>query len=54
LLRNGIIMFEYLRNMVAIEGERTFFVGLPLKLPDSDGAPARAIAIDGLKVGIAE
>ncbi len=49
LLRNGIIMFEYLRNMGAIKGERTFFVGLPLKLPDSDGAPARAIAIDGLK-----
>jgi arylformamidase len=54
LLRNGIIMFEYLRNMGAIEGERTFFVGLPLKLPDSDGAPARAIAIDRLDVEIAE
>jgi kynurenine formamidase len=54
LLRNGIIMFEYLRNMGAIEGERTFFVGLPLKLPDSDGSPARAIAIEGLDVEIAE
>lgn len=47
LLANGIIMFEYLCNMGAIEGDRTFFVGLPLKLPDSDGAPARAIAIEG-------
>ena len=47
-------MFEYLRNMGAIKGARTFFVGLPLKLPDSDGAPARAIAIDGLGAVVAE
>lgn len=48
LLRSGVIMFEYLCNMMAIEGERTFFVGLPLKMPDSDGAPMRAIAIEGM------
>jgi len=48
LLRNGVIMFEYLCNMMAIPGPRTFFVGLPLKLPDSDGAPVRAIAIEGM------
>jgi kynurenine formamidase len=48
LLRSGIVMFEYLCNMMAIEGERTFFVGLPLKVPDSDGAPMRAIAIEGM------
>ena len=48
LLCNGVIMFEYLCNMMAIESERTFFVGLALKIPDSDGAPARAVAIEGL------
>ncbi len=48
LLMNGIIMFEYLCNMMEIPGPRTFFVGLPLKLPDSDGAPARAVAIEGI------
>ena len=48
LLCNGVLMFEYLCNMMAIEGSRTFFVGLPLKVPDSDGAPVRAVAIEGL------
>lgn len=46
LLRNGVIMFEYLCNLTAIPGERTFFMGLPLKLPDSDGAPARVVAVE--------
>jgi kynurenine formamidase len=46
LLMNGVIMFEYLCNMTALPGERTFFMGLPLKLPDSDGAPARAVAVE--------
>lgn len=46
LLVNGVIMFEYLCNMTALPGDRTFFMGLPLKLPDSDGAPARAVAVE--------
>jgi kynurenine formamidase len=46
LLRRGVIMFEYLGNLCAIPGDRTFFVGLPMKVPDSDGAPARAIALE--------
>ena len=49
LLVNGIILFEYLCNMGEISGARTCFVGLPLKIPGCDGAPARAIAIDGLR-----
>ena len=46
LLGNGIILFEYLCNMGEIRRPRTFFVGLPVKLADCDGAPARAIAIE--------
>lgn len=46
LLWNGVLMFEYLCNMTEIRRPRTFFVGLPLKFPDSDGAPVRAIAIE--------
>lgn len=46
LLLNGVVMFEYLSNMSSIRKDRVMFVGLPLKLPDSDGAPARAIAIE--------
>lgn len=48
LLCNGVLMFEYLCNLGAIAGARTFFAGLPLKLPGSDGAPVRAVAIEGL------
>jgi len=48
LLCNGVLMFEYLCNMMAISDKRTFFAGLPLKLPDCDGAPIRAIAIEGI------
>ena len=46
LLRAGVIMIEYLINLAAIEGERTTIYALPLKLPASDGAPARVIAIN--------
>ena len=42
----SVLMFEYLCNMMEIRVPRPLFVGLPLKLPDSDGAPVRAIAIE--------
>ncbi len=43
LLKNGVVMIEYLVNTVAIETERAFFCALPLKIEDSDGAPVRAV-----------
>lgn len=46
LLARGIIMFEYLCNMGALTQPRNTVIGLPLKLPDSDGAPARVIAME--------
>jgi kynurenine formamidase len=46
LLRAGVIMIEYLCNMSAIKGPRTQFIALPLEIPDSDGAPARVIALE--------
>lgn len=42
----GIIMFEYLRNTGALRLPRSLVVALPIRLPDSDGAPARVIAIE--------
>lgn len=48
LLRNGVIMFEYLGNTAALREARSFVCALPMKLPGSDGAPARIIAIEGL------
>ena len=47
LLARGVIMFEYLCNMGALTEPRNQVVGLPIKLPNSDGAPARVIAIEG-------
>jgi kynurenine formamidase len=44
LLRNGVIMIEYLCNLSAVEGERATIFALPLKVPEADGAPARVIA----------
>ena len=46
LLKRGVIMFEYLRNTGALRAARSLVVALPIRLPDSDGAPARVIAIE--------
>lgn len=48
LLRHGVILMEYLCNMTALSGNRTYLVALPIKLPQSDGAPARIIALEGM------
>lgn len=46
LLKNGVILIEYLSNTVQLAHERTWFCALPLKIPAADGAPARVIAIE--------
>ncbi|MDF0599721.1 cyclase family protein [Psychromarinibacter sp. C21-152] len=46
LLLHGITMMEYLCNFGAISRPRVEFVALPLSIPDCDGAPVRAIAIE--------
>jgi arylformamidase len=46
LLRNGVIVIEYLSNTAALTGLRTFLCCLPLKVPDADGAPARVVALE--------
>ncbi len=46
LLRNGVILIEYLANTQAIRQPRVWFCCLPLKVPGADGAPARVIAVE--------
>lgn len=46
LLKNGVILIEYLSNTAALSVPRTFLCCLPLKIPDADGAPARVVALD--------
>jgi arylformamidase len=48
LLRNGVILIEYLANTKAITQPRVWFCCLPLKVPAADGAPARVIAIESV------
>jgi len=44
LLRNEVVLIEYLVNTRALTAERIDFCCLPLKLPGADGAPARVVA----------
>lgn len=46
LLDHGIVMFEYLCNTAEITRDRVEFFGLPIKLPNADGAPARVMVIE--------
>lgn len=48
LLKQGVILIEYLSNLMSLDNPRTFVVCAPLKLAASDGAPARVIALEGL------
>ena len=45
LLRNGVIMIEYLCNLRQLTTSYTQLYALPLKILESDGAPARVIAL---------
>ncbi|MBD3317694.1 MAG: cyclase family protein [Chitinivibrionales bacterium] len=47
LLEAGIVVVEGLANLDQLESDQVQFIALPLKLHGGDGAPARAIAIEG-------
>ena len=44
LLRNDVVLIEYLTNTPALTAEHVDFCCLPLKIPAADGAPARVVA----------
>lgn len=46
LLKNGVVMVEYLCNLNKLKGRRIFFISLPLKISGADGAPTRALAYE--------
>jgi kynurenine formamidase len=48
LLGAGVVIVESLANLRRLRAPRVFFSGAPLKLVPSDGAPIRAVAIDGM------
>ncbi len=45
LLRNGVIMIEYLCNLGSVPEPRAFVVALLLRIPNSDGAHIRVVAL---------
>jgi arylformamidase len=50
LLENGVTLIEYLVNTAALAGPRTFLCAAPLMIPNADGAPSRAFALEGLAI----
>ena len=48
LLRNNVTLIEYLINTHEITEREPLLCAQPLSLPDSDGAPARVIAVEKL------
>jgi arylformamidase len=46
LLANGVGLVEYLTNLDQVRGDWTFLVAAPIHLPDTDGAPVRALALE--------
>lgn len=47
LLGGDVVIVEGLCNLDQIDGDTCLFVALPLKIAEGDGAPCRAIAIEG-------
>lgn len=47
LLSGGVTIVEGLTNLEELSQEKVFFIALPLKIEGCDGAPVRAIAIEG-------
>jgi len=45
-LRRGVILVEYLCNLKVITKRRVELIVLPMKIEDSDGSPARCVAIE--------
>lgn len=46
LLRNGVMLIEYLSNLRALSRPRVLFLALPLKIQGADGSPCRAVALE--------
>ena len=46
LLGGGVIIVEGLKNLDLIQSNQVFFMALPLKIKNGDGAPARALAFE--------
>jgi kynurenine formamidase len=49
ILNAGIGVIESLINIKPLVGKMMFFSALPLNIKESDGAPVRAVAIEGVK-----
>ena len=50
LLMAGIVIVESIANLDKLTQERVYFIALPPNLVGMDGAPVRAIAIEGIDV----
>lgn len=54
MFEKGLVIVENLRGLAELAGRRLFFAALPLKYKNADGAPVRAVGIEGLGWGSAQ
>ena len=54
MFEKGLVIVENLRGLAELAGRRLFFAALPLKYKNADGAPVRAVGIEGLVWGSAQ
>ena len=48
VFEKGLVIIENLCNLSPLAGRRLFFAALPIKYKNADGAPVRAVGIEGL------
>ena len=48
VFEKGLVIIENLCNFSPLAGRRLFFAALPIKYKNADGAPVRAVGIEGL------
>lgn len=46
LLKNNVVLIEYLNNLVLLKKSKVHITALPLRIKGSDGSPARVVAYD--------
>ena len=52
MFEKGLVIVENLRGLAELAGRRLFFAALPLKYKNADGAPVRAVGIEGLGLSL--
>ncbi|MGC8863440.1 MAG: cyclase family protein [Armatimonadota bacterium] len=50
ILSAGVVLVESMANLDRLTAERIYLIVLPLNVPGAEGAPVRAIAVEGVQI----